>query len=69
MNRKLINFMHNNVSDADKLKAQQLTDFNLERGIELDASLAKVGLEQRKAEARRKCAERRAKREAQENEH
>ena len=40
MNRKLINFMHNNVSDADKLKVQQLTDFNLERGIELDASLA-----------------------------
>tara|TARA_B100002019_G_C20940202_1_gene436445 strand:+ start:308 stop:526 length:219 start_codon:yes stop_codon:yes gene_type:complete len=66
--KKVINYYHNNVSDKDKLRMQQIAGINIEAGIKMDVSLVNIGLDARKEEAKRKCAERRARREAKKNE-
>lgn len=66
MNRKIVNILHNNISNEEKLRINKLLGFNVERGIEMDASLVNIGLDDRKAQAKKKCAERRKRREERE---
>ncbi len=62
MNKKSVNHIHNNISNKEKERIGKL--LMRSEAIDLEVSLVSVGLDKRKAEAKRKCEERRKKREA-----
>lgn len=58
------NFWDCNVSNKTKKAVAEALGSELDRQTEMDVKMASVGIDERREEAKRKCAERRAKREA-----
>jgi len=53
-----------NVSNKTKAAVAKALGSELDRQTEMDVKMASVGVDQRREDAKRKCAERRAKRDA-----